>query len=110
MGADSDTWMASPYAPTGIATPVEGGYLFSGRWQFSSGTDHCDWIFLGAMLGDKTGGMALPPKMLHMILPRSDYSSSRGRTRAASAGNFQVRPRIWRSVVERVSVFGADEG
>ncbi|MDI9953083.1 acyl-CoA dehydrogenase family protein [Rhodococcus sp. IEGM 1305] len=71
--ADNDTWMASPYAPTGIATPVDGGYLFSGRWQFSSGTDHCDWIFLGAMLGDKGGAMALPPKMLHMILPRSDY-------------------------------------
>ncbi|APE34537.1 hydroxylase [Nocardia mangyaensis] len=72
-GADNDTWMASPYAPTGIARPVEGGYIFNGRWQFSSGTDHCDWIFLGAMLGDAEGAMALPPTMLHMILPRSDY-------------------------------------
>ncbi|MFC4376436.1 acyl-CoA dehydrogenase family protein [Nocardia halotolerans] len=72
-GADNDTWMASPYAPTGIARPVEGGYIFNGRWQFSSGTDHCDWIFLGAMLGDAEGKMALPPTMLHMILPRSDY-------------------------------------
>lgn len=72
-GADNDTWMASPYAPTGIARPVEGGYIFNGRWQFSSGTDHCDWIFLGAMLGDTDGAMALPPTMLHMILPRSDY-------------------------------------
>lgn len=72
-GADNDTWMASPYAPTGIARPVEGGYIFNGRWQFSSGTDHCDWIFLGAMLGDTDGNMALPPTMLHMILPRKDY-------------------------------------
>ncbi|WP_194824956.1 acyl-CoA dehydrogenase family protein [Nocardia sp. XZ_19_231] len=70
---DHDTWMASPYAPTGIARPVDGGYIFNGRWQFSSGTDHCDWIFLGAMLGDTEGKMALPPKMLHMILPRQDY-------------------------------------
>ncbi|MEU4412423.1 acyl-CoA dehydrogenase family protein [Nocardia salmonicida] len=70
---DHDTWMASPYAPTGIARPVDGGYVFNGRWQFSSGTDHCDWIFLGAMLGDTEGKMALPPKMLHMILPRQDY-------------------------------------
>ncbi|TCJ95573.1 acyl-CoA dehydrogenase family protein [Nocardia alba] len=70
---DHDTWMASPYAPTGIARPVEGGYIFNGRWQFSSGTDHCDWIFLGAMLGDAEGKMALPPTMLHMILPRRDY-------------------------------------
>ncbi|TSE02195.1 hydroxylase [Skermania sp. ID1734] len=72
-GADHDTWMASPYAPTGIARPVDGGYIFNGRWQFSSGTDHCDWIFLGAMLGDADGNMAMPPTMLHMILPRKDY-------------------------------------
>lgn len=72
-GADDNTWIASPYAPTGIARPVDGGYVFNGRWQFSSGTDHCDWIFLGAMLGDTDGNMALPPTMLHMILPRSDY-------------------------------------
>ncbi|MFI8974034.1 acyl-CoA dehydrogenase family protein [Nocardia asteroides] len=71
---DHDTWIASPYAPTGIARPVEGGYIFNGRWQFSSGTDHCDWIFLGAFLGDAEGKMALPPTMLHMILPRSDYT------------------------------------
>ena len=44
-GQDPDTWMASPYMPAGIATPTDGGYLFSGRWSFSSGTDHCDWIF-----------------------------------------------------------------
>jgi alkylation response protein AidB-like acyl-CoA dehydrogenase len=73
-GEDADTWIASPYAPTGIATPVDGGYIFNGRWQFSSGTDHCDWIFLGAMLGDEKGGMAMPPTMLHMILPRKDYT------------------------------------
>ncbi|MET9215006.1 MULTISPECIES: acyl-CoA dehydrogenase family protein [unclassified Nocardia] len=71
---DHDTWMASPYAPTGIARPVDGGYIFNGRWQFSSGTDHCDWIFLGAMLGNPDGSMALPPTMLHMILPREDYT------------------------------------
>ncbi|WP_280236593.1 acyl-CoA dehydrogenase family protein [Nocardia cyriacigeorgica] len=72
-GTDNDTWMASPYAPTGVARPVDGGYIFNGRWQFSSGTDHCDWIFLGAMLGDTDGNIAVPPTMLHMILPRSDY-------------------------------------
>ncbi len=72
-GADTDTWMASPYAPTGVAKPVDDGYMFNGRWQFSSGTDHCDWIFLGAMLGDADGKPVMPPSMLHMILPRKDY-------------------------------------
>ena len=46
-GDDVDTWVASPYAPQGVAKPVDGGYIFNGRWQFSSGTDHCDWIILG---------------------------------------------------------------
>jgi 3-hydroxy-9,10-secoandrosta-1,3,5(10)-triene-9,17-dione monooxygenase len=70
---DVDTWVASPYAPQGVATPVDGGYVFNGRWQFSSGTDHCDWIFLGAMIGGDDGSPLMPPQMLHMILPRKDY-------------------------------------
>ena len=72
-GDDVDTWIASPYAPQGVAKPVDGGYIFNGRWQFSSGTDHCDWIILGAMLGDADGKPLMPPQMLHMILPRKDY-------------------------------------
>ena len=70
---DVDTWIASPYAPPGVARRVDGGYLFNGRWQFSSGTDHCDWIILGAMVGDADGTPVTPPRMLHMILPRKDY-------------------------------------
>jgi 3-hydroxy-9,10-secoandrosta-1,3,5(10)-triene-9,17-dione monooxygenase len=65
--------VASPYAPQGVAKPVDGGYIFNGRWQFSSGTDACDWIFLGAMAGDEHGKPVMPPQMLHMILPRRDY-------------------------------------
>ncbi|TGD88466.1 hydroxylase [Mycolicibacterium sp. CH28] len=71
---DVDTWVASPYAPQGIARPVDGGYIFNGRWQFSSGTDHCDWIFLGAIKSDADGKVVMPPQMLHMILPRKDYT------------------------------------
>ncbi|WUI01175.1 acyl-CoA dehydrogenase family protein [Spirillospora sp. NBC_00431] len=70
---DPDVWIASPYAPTGVARPVDGGYVFNGRWQFSSGTDHCDWIFLGGVAGDADGQVARPPRLLHLILPRSDY-------------------------------------
>ncbi|BBY78592.1 hydroxylase [Mycolicibacterium parafortuitum] len=70
---DIDTWVASPYAPQGVAVPTDGGYIFTGRWQFSSGTDACDWIILGAMVGDSSGAPLMPPQMLHMILPRSDY-------------------------------------
>ncbi|KRF21197.1 hydroxylase [Nocardioides sp. Soil797] len=72
-GEDHDTWIASPYAPMGVLKPVKGGYIFNGRWQFSSGTDHCDWIFLGAFLGDEDGKALMPPQNYHVILPRSDY-------------------------------------
>jgi 3-hydroxy-9,10-secoandrosta-1,3,5(10)-triene-9,17-dione monooxygenase len=70
-GDDPDTWMASPYAPMGTATPVDGGYTVEGRWSFSSGTDVCDWVVLGAMVpGGGTGDL---PFMLHVMLPRADY-------------------------------------
>jgi 3-hydroxy-9,10-secoandrosta-1,3,5(10)-triene-9,17-dione monooxygenase len=72
-GDDPDVWIASPYAPMGIARPVEGGYVFNGHWQFSSGTDQCRWIFLGALLADAEGTPVTPPVSLHMLLPRSDY-------------------------------------
>ncbi len=72
-GEDPDTWLASPYAPMGVGRPVDGGYLLTGRWQFSSGTDHCSWLFLGGFLGDDDGKPVTPPRSMHLILPRSDY-------------------------------------
>lgn len=72
-GEDNDMWMASPYAPMGVARPVDGGYILNGKWSFSSGTDHCGWIMIGAALGDADGAMLMPPKVLHVLLPRSDY-------------------------------------
>ncbi|WP_214400841.1 acyl-CoA dehydrogenase family protein [Pseudonocardia lacus] len=73
-GTDPDTWIASPYMPSGVAVPTDGGYLLTGHWQFSSGTDHCDWIFLGAAVGDAEGKPLRPPKVLHVVLPRADYT------------------------------------
>ena len=72
-GTDPDTWIASPYMPNGMAVPVEGGYRMSGRWSFSSGTDHCTWAFLGAMACEADGSMSMPPRMLHVVIPRTDY-------------------------------------
>ena len=70
-GEDNDMWMASPYAPMGVAVPVDGGYILNGRWSFSSGTDHCGWVMIGAAVGDKDGNRT--DKVLHVVLPRSDY-------------------------------------
>lgn len=72
-GEDEDTWVASPYAPFGRAKRVDGGYRFTGRWSFSSGTDHCDWIVLGGLIVDEDGKPLKENADRHFILPRADY-------------------------------------
>src|SRR6266540_4027588 len=49
-GTDSGTLVSSSYAPMGRAKPVDGGFQFSGRWSFSSGCDHAQWVFLGGLV------------------------------------------------------------
>ncbi|MCH2172691.1 flavin-dependent monooxygenase [Myxococcota bacterium] len=68
-GDDDSTLIASTYAPVGQVTRVEGGYRLSGHWPWSSGTDHCPWVLLGAV--DLTEPEQ--PDMLTFLLPRSDY-------------------------------------
>lgn len=69
-GKDSSVRIASTYMPVGKAEKVEGGYRFSGRWAFSSGVEHCDWIFLGALL-PKADGSGMEHNTF--LLPKSDY-------------------------------------
>lgn len=71
-GEDADTWIASPYAPVGKGRRVDGGFILNGRWQFSSGTDHCQWVVLGGIEVDDSGAV-IPGALRHFILPRSDY-------------------------------------
>ena len=40
---------AGMLGPMGEATPVDGGFLVSGRYQFGSGSGHADWIGAGVM-------------------------------------------------------------
>lgn len=65
------TLIASTYMPVGKVEKVDGGYRFSGRWGFSSGVDHCEWIFLGGLLPKKDN----PEELEHttFLLPRSDF-------------------------------------
>ncbi len=36
-------------APKGTATPVDGGYLINGRWEWGTGVMHADWVMVGAL-------------------------------------------------------------
>ncbi len=68
-GDDDTTLIASTYMPTGRAKPVNGGFRFSGRWKFSSGSEYCGWILLGGLVGDPGDG-----DYRTFLLPRSDFA------------------------------------
>jgi indole-3-acetate monooxygenase len=46
--------VAGQLAPRGTGHPVAGGYLVTGRWGFSSGIVHADWL-IGAFRPGSTG-------------------------------------------------------
>jgi 3-hydroxy-9,10-secoandrosta-1,3,5(10)-triene-9,17-dione monooxygenase len=70
-GADADTLISSSYAPTGKVERTDGGFKISGRWSFSSGCDHCQWVFLGGLVPPEKGDRG--PEMLTFLVPRKDY-------------------------------------
>ncbi|MDN3653801.1 acyl-CoA dehydrogenase family protein [Thalassotalea ponticola] len=60
--AQQDVWaqnpatlIASTYMPVGKAEKVDGGYRLSGHWKFSTGVEHCQWLFLGGLLPNSDG-------------------------------------------------------
>ena len=68
--ANPDTLIASSIAlAAGRARKVDGGFIVSGRWPFSSGVDNSDWNMLAATVfdGDK------PVDSRLCIVPKSDY-------------------------------------
>ena len=73
-GDDPDTWVSSHYQPYGVLTPVDGGFRLSGHWHFSSGSDHCQWAFLGARVGAETSADDVDVNnWFHVLVPRPDY-------------------------------------
>lgn len=70
-GSDTSTLASSSYQPVGKVTRVEGGFRLSGHWGFSTGSVHCDWVLLGAVVPPLNEGD--PFDMRTFLLPRSDY-------------------------------------
>lgn len=70
-GEDTNTRLSSSYAPTGKATLTDGGYRLSGKWSFSSGSDHCQWVLLGALVFNDEGQVV---DFKTFMLPRRDYT------------------------------------
>ncbi|HEX9040094.1 MAG TPA: acyl-CoA dehydrogenase family protein [Trebonia sp.] len=61
--------VAGQLAPRGTGHPVRGGYLVSGRWGFSSGIVHADWL-IGAFKpgGGEPDDPAAAPGLLGMVV------------------------------------------
>ena len=52
---DPATVTGGTFAPNGRGRVVEGGYVVDeGRWQWGSGTQHCQWINCGVTMDDGT--------------------------------------------------------
>lgn len=64
---DPDTCISSSYNPVGGKAEVcEGGFQLSGRWGWSSGSGHCTWALLGAIVPDEG--------YRTFLVPRTDYT------------------------------------
>ena len=62
-----DVILAGTVKPSGVATPVDGGFRVTGRWSFASGCQHSDWVIAHCMVDD---GRQPPIRM--MVLPPAD--------------------------------------
>lgn len=74
-GEDPEMLVSSSYQPVGKVTHVEGGFRLSGHWGFSTGSIHCGWVLLGAIVPPKSEGDA--PEMRTFLIPRGDYRIDR---------------------------------
>jgi 3-hydroxy-9,10-secoandrosta-1,3,5(10)-triene-9,17-dione monooxygenase len=71
-GEDQDTLIASSFAPkTGRGQAVDGGYEIHGDWQFSSGSNICQWVILGTPIFETESGP--PARMLWCLVPRDKW-------------------------------------
>jgi 3-hydroxy-9,10-secoandrosta-1,3,5(10)-triene-9,17-dione monooxygenase len=69
---DPTVLISSSYAPVGKVKVVDGGFRLSGRWSFSSGSQHCKWAFLGAVVPTPEAPFDMA-NYRTFLLPISDY-------------------------------------
>lgn len=61
-------WLtAGVVAPSGKATPAEGGYRVSGRWAFASGCEHSRWMALNSIVEGSD-----PPQTYFALVPTKE--------------------------------------
>ncbi|HEX8305261.1 MAG TPA: acyl-CoA dehydrogenase family protein [Jatrophihabitans sp.] len=80
--ADPDVRICGTLAPTGAATPKDGGIVVSGSWNFNSGAAHSQWKLLSAIMPTADGGaepiMAVAPIADLTLVDDWDVAGLRG--------------------------------
>ncbi|KAA0917861.1 3-hydroxy-9,10-secoandrosta-1,3,5(10)-triene-9,17-dione monooxygenase oxygenase subunit [Dietzia sp. ANT_WB102] len=56
-GEDSTVRISSSYAPMGAAKKTDQGLVLNGKWSWSSGCQHADWVFVGGPVMDENDKM-----------------------------------------------------
>lgn len=54
---NKDVIVTGVLAPTGVATPVDGGFKVSGKWFYNSGSWYSDWGIVGFPVFDEAGNL-----------------------------------------------------
>lgn len=67
-GKDPNTRLSAAIDPVGVARPVAGGVIYSGRHRYSSGIDHVQWVICGGHIRDE----GKPPRRCFFVIPKSD--------------------------------------
>jgi 3-hydroxy-9,10-secoandrosta-1,3,5(10)-triene-9,17-dione monooxygenase len=67
-----DTRVATSFVPQGTVQRADGGYVLTGRWPWSSGIRHSDWVILGGLVfpADDEGH----PHLRLFLVPQSDFT------------------------------------
>ena len=66
--ATPDVRVASVFAPTGKATPQDGGVIVNGRWSWNTGSANAHWAMLAAMVENPDG----TPAPYYLMIPYSE--------------------------------------
>lgn len=69
FGRTPDSVVAGVFMPSGVATPVDGGYRLTGQWDFASGSDHAAHVVLAGLIQPAADG---PPAGVGAFLVRRE--------------------------------------
>jgi alkylation response protein AidB-like acyl-CoA dehydrogenase len=72
--ADGPIVTAGAIAPTGTATPLDGGYAITGRWGFASGCEHADVLYGNCIDAGQESSSDGPPPMRVAVFSPDDVT------------------------------------